>query len=130
MNSKEINDEICKLDDVDPPIYESCIGKKLIPYIGWFWRTVNFDTNTYSLGVIPPYGNDGDIDSNDSYKVGFMENNKWDYNEFKIGKVEWGILKHLITTALIDKTKEAFKAVDDYMQSLLPKKYEDMNIRP
>lgn len=130
MNSKEINDKICKLDDIDPPIYESCIGEKLIPYIGWCWRTVNFDAATYYLGVVPPIEDD-EWEQNDRHKVGFMENNKWGYHEFKIDKVTWSNLKRLIVTAVEEETKEAFKMVDDYMQSLLPEIYKvNCNLRP
>lgn len=41
---------------------------KRIPYIGWFWRLVDFDRR------IVPIGDCGEF-------VGFMENNKWDYPE-------------------------------------------------
>lgn len=43
---------------------------KAIPYIGWYWRCVDFDQPI-------SFGDCGDF-------VGFMENNKWDYPEFTL----------------------------------------------
>ena len=44
----------------------SCEFGKAIPYIGWFWRDVNFAEKEI------PIGNCGEF-------IGVMENNKWDY---------------------------------------------------
>lgn len=41
---------------------------KRIPYIGWFWRTVDFYHKKISIGKALSL-------------VGFIENNKWDYPE-------------------------------------------------
>jgi len=42
--------------------------EKRLPYIGWYWRSVDF------AGRSIPVGDCGDF-------IGFMENNKWDYPE-------------------------------------------------
>lgn len=60
---------------------------KRIPYIGWFWRDVNFAEKTVPIG-------DGDF-------IGIIINNKWGYNERLLTEQE---ADHLIF--LID---EAFK---------------------
>ncbi|GAG80631.1 unnamed protein product, partial [marine sediment metagenome] len=44
---------------------------KIVPYIGWFWRVVPFNEKKLTLGSIP------------SGFIGFMENNKWDYDEWE-----------------------------------------------
>lgn len=123
MDSKEMNKAIHELeDDLDNSIYESCIGEKLIPYIGWFWRPVDFDSDNCWLGILPIYDEDGE--SNDTVKVGFMVKNKWFYDKFMVDGDEWQILKTIIGNALRKQTSENFKEVDEYMQKLLPKEYK------
>jgi hypothetical protein len=51
-----------KDDEVDPHGH----GKR-VPYIGWYWRNVDFATGKYI-----PIGDCGEF-------IGFMENNKWGY---------------------------------------------------
>jgi hypothetical protein len=128
MNSEEINAAIIQIDDhgcETQKIYKSCIGDKIIPYIGWFWRPVNFDKDFCYLGILPTYNKDdsGFVDHNDVTKVGFMENNKWGYDRFKIKGDQWKTLKELIVESLEWQDGESFNEVDLYMQSLLPKKY-------
>lgn len=41
-------------------------GGKSIPYIGWFWRQVDFVNKSVSIGDCGEF-------------IGVMENNKWDY---------------------------------------------------
>ena len=120
MNSEEMNKMIYEFDGKDNKPYESCIGKKIIPYIGWFWRHVDFDSKSgYCLGVLPAFGGKDSIECNDEPKVGFMVNNKWGYYEFHISERIWKSLKGLIIDALKNQTHDNFKAVDGYMQSLL-----------
>jgi len=129
MNNKEINDLINKLDmgndglSGGKEIYHSCIGGKIIPYIGWFWRDVDFNSDHCFLGIIPIFKNEYGGESNNSPKVGFMENNKWGHDMFKIEGEQWKTLKDLIINALEKKDSDSFKAVDSYMQSLLSENY-------
>jgi hypothetical protein len=46
---------------------------KRIPYIGWFWRDVDFASREPYI----PIGNCGEF-------IGFMENNKWDYPQRRL----------------------------------------------
>lgn len=91
MTSKELNAAIVSLDDL-PNAHELRSRdqmEKIVPYIGWFWRSVDFDAPAYSFGVIPagtPAYTMSDGNGTESYGprsdapcVGFMENNKWDY---------------------------------------------------
>ncbi len=118
MTSKKINKLINDLEDFENPIYKSCIGEKLIPYIGWFWRTVNFDADECGLGIIPKL-TEG-FETTDAPHIGFMENNKWDYEEFYIDGDVWKNLKELIVDAIKSKQPDKFKKVDEYMQKLSP----------
>lgn len=143
MTSDEINAAIIELDADENRPYRSCIGQKIIPYIGWYWRTVYFDDTSagYGLGVIPAHTGEG----NDNWKndimsaalramnppnkkplVGFMENNKWGYPTIHLNSEEWEQLKRLIVEA-VESVKtlphaecvQKFRAVDEYMQSFL-----------
>jgi len=124
LTSDEINEAIYKMDYRvgDNTLYKSCIGGKVIPYIGWFWREVYFDADHCWLGIIPEFDNGHER----IYKprVGFMQNNKWGYDEFKVKGAQWGTLRKLIVTALKEMTVDSFERVDSYMQSLLPNEYK------
>lgn len=125
MSSKELNERIHNLDHSNVKPYVSCIGEKVIPYIGWYWRDVHFNTvGKYSLGVIPVGTKEVLSPTNTKPLVGFMENNKWGYPYVDLTRQEWSKLKALIIVAVMSietkplaKCTLAFKAVDDYMQS-------------
>ena len=109
MDSKELNGRILKICD-DP---EKCggfeaFGGKSIPYLGWFWRKVDFDSDRkqFAFGVHP------------TGQVGFMENNKWGYNSVWANKGEWQEIKALLIEAVLDPTKNRFKNVYDAIQKL------------
>jgi len=53
---------------IDETIASGKAYGKRIPYIGWYWRSVDFANKSISIG------NCGDY-------IGVMENNKWDYPE-------------------------------------------------
>jgi len=84
MDSEEINKRIDKADDA---------GEKVLPYMGWYWRDVDFDNGPITLGL-----SYGDI------QVGFMENNKWGYEELIIEKTHplFNEIKELIIKCLRD----------------------------
>lgn len=44
---------------------------KRVPYIGWFWREVDFANGVYVIGACSEY-------------IGFMENNKWGYPQRRL----------------------------------------------
>lgn len=116
MDSEEMNRRIYKLDGKGDLPYEA-FGGKAIPYIGWFWRNVNFDRvdqhSRYGFGVIPT-GDDG----NDRPLIGFMQNNKWDYDYVWANQEQWDEIKRLIVVALTTMAQEDFKHVDETIQAL------------
>ncbi len=52
----------------DPTAANGRAGGKRVPYIGWFWRSVDFANKEISLGDCGEF-------------IGIMENNKWGYPE-------------------------------------------------
>jgi hypothetical protein len=104
MDSKELNERIEKICD-DDNLYKA-FGGKAIPYVGWFWRDVNFDTEDCLFGVLP----DG--------KLGFMENNKWNYDYHYCEPEDWQEIRRLLEIAVAAPSRESLKAVDDKIQSL------------
>lgn len=113
MNSEEINARVEEIEGMDPHPYE--VGKtgKAFPYIGWFWREVDFDYKTFSLGVI--HGADT---LNGGPFVGFMQNNKWGYGEFGLTEEETKVLRALFVTACEAPSTEladALKAINEYV---------------
>lgn len=108
FTSEELNAKIRELENLDDPPYE-CFGGKAIPFIGWFWRNVDFDRTPYSFGVIP----------DNPPLVGFMQNNKWGYGYAHASAKQCLEIRGLIEQALISMEHDDFKAVDDAIQGLL-----------
>ncbi len=79
MNSDEINKLIRESESNNERdnIFKSSFGDKIIPYIGWFWRDVNFDYKQYTLGICP--NDPKNLPTEPDHLVGFMVNNKWGY---------------------------------------------------
>jgi len=112
MDSNEINRRISALDEQDLPF--EAFGGKAIPYVGWFWRRVDFDTEDHSFGVIA-----GCNECSAAPIVGFMENNKWGYDYVFADKPQWANIKALIVTALEDLTADNLTAVNGAIQGLI-----------
>jgi hypothetical protein len=62
--------------------------EKLVPYIGWYWRWVDFAGDDPYI----PIGHCGEF-------VGFMENNKWDYPERGLTQEEVDQVREIVCTA-------------------------------
>ena len=60
---------------------------KRVPYIGWFWRAVNFAQKEITIGDC------GDF-------IGFMENNKWDYPQRDLSLEEADKVINIIIAAI------------------------------
>ncbi len=87
---------------------------KAIPYIGWYWRDVDFNDEII-LGYCPPVMTF--LEQNPGF-VGFMENNKWGYDQWTITEEQADRLKGLLLVAVAYPTQEKLQAVFDYMQTL------------
>jgi len=117
MTSKELNEKIVAIENREDLDFEA-FGGKIIPYIGWFWRDVNFDSEDYYFGILPIYDNNS-FDSNDKERLGFMESNKWDYDYKYCPPEIWKEIKFLLEIAVNNSCVENLKAVNDKIQSLL-----------
>jgi hypothetical protein len=53
-SSDELNEKIELLEKAHREL-ELC-GGKIVPYIGWYWRKVDFDSKTYNFGIINEIG--------------------------------------------------------------------------
>lgn len=106
MKSEEINKRIDEAENKWPA------GEPFIPFIGWYWRHVDFDNGPMTFGRIP-------FD-----KIGFMENNKWDYAELDIcpSNPLFNKIKSMIEESLIKFEEsgdfDVFNPVYDEIQEL------------
>ena len=118
VTSEMLNEKIREICD-DGTLYNA-FGDKSIPYIGWFWRDVDFDSHTYEFGILPVIRTG--FDRNDKVRVGFMESNKWGYEYVDCPADTWAEIKMLLEAAVTNPCRETLKAVDDKIQSLLGEK--------
>jgi len=93
-------------------------NEKFVPYIGWFWRHINFSDPTSIL-----IGDGGEF-------IGFMANNKWDYPERYLTREEAAHVISIIDEAMrlsqqggnlaeiTASTNTKLREVWDYMQTL------------
>lgn len=127
LTSAELNAAIASVCD-DSSVYES-FGGKSIPYIGWFWRRVDFDAPTCRFAVIPAGSADiGIVMPNDQImplgprspadRVGFCESNKWDYREITATPEQFAEIRRLLIVAVALRTADAFRAADAAIQAL------------
>lgn len=120
MTSEEMNAAIREIEKDDSVAFEA-FGGKPVPFIGWFWRTVDFDRlGRQTFGVIPAGTLDGD-DQNDKPLVGFMQNNKWDYPEIQPTEQEWADTRAAVEKALTSRAVDDFRAANDLIQSFASK---------
>lgn len=115
MDSTELNEKLSEISDESGKYGFECFGGKALPYIGWFWRTVNFDaTDGYYFGLCPnPKG---------TMNVGFMENNKWDYSYVYANADEWKKIKDALRVVAENPNSETLKTANDLIQALKDKK--------
>ncbi len=106
-SSDELNKKIEQSEDQHGEL--EVIGGKIIPYLGWYWRRVNFDSKTYNFGI---------IDDDPEGFVGFCENNKWNYPlTDQLKPEEWAQVRYLLERLVDNPNKETVKDLWDYIQS-------------
>lgn len=98
MNDDDLNEFISKLSedgDMENIIPPGSLGGsgKLIPYIGWYWRRIDFDNITL-----------GDCGS----FIGFMGNNKWDYKEWIISGEQAGTIRQACIALVGNPSQENY----------------------
>lgn len=122
MTSDELNRALAALDDntaIAPPALDGT-GKAL-PYYGWFWRNVDWDSPiTFAhAGGDWPHSSPRPIDDVPRW-VGFCENNKWGYPMFTATPGQSAEVRRLAERLAADPT--ALHAADlyNYIQTLRP----------
>lgn len=119
MNSEELNRRISEICDESEIYGFQAFGGKTIPYIGWYWRTVDFDrTDGYAFGVMPPHAGSAFESACTEPHVGFMENNKWDYDYVHANAEQWAEIKRLLIAAVTEPSVATLKAANDAIQAL------------
>jgi hypothetical protein len=103
VNSAELNAAICLLES-DEALQVK--GGKAVPYIGWYWRQVDFDSPI-------SFGDCGEF-------VGFLENNKWGYPEFTLTPEQDAEVKTGLRELVAAPTYGKCRAFWDRVQTFRP----------
>ena len=115
--------------------YPHAFGGKSVPYIGWFWRYVNFQ-EPFMLGVIPtdsPHNviTDLIVKRNKKPVAGFLQANKWDYPVYKPDPhAVLLIISYYWSAKETDQPGERsrfLKAANEIIQNSIPEKYRAQN---
>ena len=112
-NSAQLNEMIDQVQEK----FEHMNDGKPIPYIGWYWRNVDFN-DPVTLGDCGMF-------------IGFMENNKWDYPEWTISKIQDAAIKAMLQVLDPDSDTIEKDIVDlyDYIQTCSPTGKSVIDIR-
>jgi len=110
---------------VDDGEFNACETGKSLAYIGWYWRDVDF-TEPFVLGrckfdgtTIPGIG----VFESPADFIGFMENNKWDYNEIIVSKSFYERFIIMLREIKLDHEKndklslDSLREINDLIQS-------------
>lgn len=104
MTSKEINTGITLLDNIEISGIDMPI-----PYMGFFWREVDFDKFII-------YGYQFGADHNNN--IAFMQSNKWDYDYVSATPAQCIDIKAAIINILVHPTKETVAILYSLLESL------------
>jgi hypothetical protein len=108
MTSQELNEAIeaiCGEAEYSVGVFPRETGKA-VPYIGWFWRSVDFD-RPISFGDCGVF-------------VGFMENNKWGYPEYDLTPEQDAECKRRLRELVAAPSREACKKFWEWAQTTRP----------
>lgn len=118
--SAALNNWIAELEETPELFVDGLRGTgKVIPFIGWFWRTVTF-TQSFPLGQLDCQGTvfQGVVLEKPGRYIGFMENNKWDYDEWFVSEEQRrGIIDRLRGMMADGATVESLQSFFDYVQT-------------
>lgn len=106
LSSDQLNEILTDLADNEGYDVRGLEGTgKCIPYVGWYWRQVDFDADAGYLGDCGQF-------------VGFMQKDKWGYGYIIVKGEKWARVKQLLRAAVADPSDTTLQAVFDYMQGL------------
>ncbi|HEX9986928.1 MAG TPA: hypothetical protein VGE45_00410 [Chloroflexia bacterium] len=108
MTSEELNEKLREIENRGAySISELDRHGKMLPYVGWYWRDVDFATPAIRLGDCG------------SFK-GFMEDNKWDHIEWSPSAEESADIVRLVHAVAEKPGPESLRALYNYIQGLKP----------
>lgn len=113
ITDKALNARLAALDGGGYTVHGLEDTGKCIPYVGWFWRNVDFSRPVH---LYMPSEPGFDVPQ----FIGFMENNKWGYRTFACTQEQTDSIKALLVLAVSSPSDALFQAVFDYMQKLKP----------
>lgn len=111
MTNEQLNETICGIENTGEYSVKGLSEHgKAFPYIGWYWREVDFD-KPFVLGDCGSF-------------IGFMENNKWGYPQWLVTLEQATEIKRQLLELAVTPTDEALQAFHDYIQTCTPKDYK------
>ena len=115
--SEKLNKKLAEIADESEKYGFEAFGGKALPYIGWYWRNVNFDREDgYEFGILPVIKSDWE--TNTKKQIGFMENNKWDYDEVHANADQWKKIKTLLVAVANNPCEQTLSDVYIAIQAL------------
>jgi hypothetical protein len=124
--SAELNKRLSEIDADEKDYGYTAIAGKRLPYIGWYWRSVDFTVmGRYAFGVIPQGTADFMCPPLQSRFIGFMENNKWDYDYVFADPEQWVAIVSLCQDVADNPCSDTLLALNDAVQALGEKRHAD-----
>ena len=114
MTSDELNSALSDLDDENLEVHGLDATGKSVPYIGWYWRYIDFDRPIPLARCQPdpaPFG------SGTSF-VGFIAKNKWGYDQWDTSEKEAKRIRELAEDLTKAPSNKKAQALFDYVQTL------------
>jgi len=107
LDNQHLNDKVSELADDERFTVKGLEGTgKAVPYMGFGWRSVDFDS-PINLG------------DNDRF-IGFMENNKWGYDEWVISEEQTKEVRDLVSEVVRSPSNQTLQRLYDYLQKCAP----------
>lgn len=100
-----LNELVAEFSDFDDGEVDPRWFGKRVPYIGWYWRDIDFENERYYIGDCGEF-------------IGFMENNKWGYPERMLTPDEARQVSQIVAEA--DACKGDNDAVKAWLEKLWP----------
>lgn len=110
MSSDEVNEILGGMDDRGFFVPGLMQHGKSLPYIGWYWRHVDFD-QPIKLGDCGSF-------------IGFIESNKWGYPQWHVTAEQAEEIRRQVRDIASSPTQEKLQAFYEYIQTCTPEGYE------
>jgi len=107
LTSDGLNEKLTELEARDDLVLIRGLAEygKALPYIGWYWRDVDWDRVPYPLADCGPF-------------VGFIVNDKWGYDPIVPTVRECGTIRTLAENVAMSGAEVDAQRLFDYLQTL------------